>query len=421
MIIFNGEKYSCVSCIRGHRSSTCKHSERMLVKVRTRGRPAPVDVRKVILVDNDSRVCQNSEEECKCLMDKKTGCGCSSTDRQPILFLRAIATKKALLVDGNLKIMVTSESNTPNSEIKELSKNLPRDSCAFVSEDEFLLKHSVGERPSCCSSHEKINMDGFYEQSNLEEKFKNHFLTNSDASEPKRTDMQFPDDSVVELFTQKGAFLSSSCECDENNCPCGNCLIHRKEEELEHYLQELNQPLIPLGNAHLMTYSKPGTHSANYFADHHSQSHENHSQPNIYNASGTGQIKVKDIVSISELLVRGVLNYEWKRTTVINYKEKLIPSRYWWDFITAQIPIMTKNQLRYLDLLEWFDNLIRTYDSELLSYNEEDHEETYNYIRKESSTGINNVITEKDNHQDQKNNGDNNEVVNTTVFNQLLM
>ncbi|KAH3682958.1 hypothetical protein WICPIJ_006068 [Wickerhamomyces pijperi] len=40
MILVDGEKYACVQCIRGHRSSTCKHSHRPLVQVRSRGRPA---------------------------------------------------------------------------------------------------------------------------------------------------------------------------------------------------------------------------------------------------------------------------------------------------------------------------------------------------------------------------------------------
>ncbi|KAK9429986.1 hypothetical protein V1505DRAFT_393693 [Lipomyces doorenjongii] len=39
MLLVDGEKYACIRCIRGHRSSTCKHKERPLVQVRKRGRP----------------------------------------------------------------------------------------------------------------------------------------------------------------------------------------------------------------------------------------------------------------------------------------------------------------------------------------------------------------------------------------------
>ncbi|CDH55116.1 predicted protein [Lichtheimia corymbifera JMRC:FSU:9682] len=39
MIVINGTKYSCKSCIRGHRSSRCHHTDRLLVQVRKKGRP----------------------------------------------------------------------------------------------------------------------------------------------------------------------------------------------------------------------------------------------------------------------------------------------------------------------------------------------------------------------------------------------
>ncbi|KAK9472458.1 copper fist DNA binding domain-containing protein [Dipodascopsis tothii] len=39
MLLVDGEKYACIRCIRGHRSSTCKHTNRPLVQVRKRGRP----------------------------------------------------------------------------------------------------------------------------------------------------------------------------------------------------------------------------------------------------------------------------------------------------------------------------------------------------------------------------------------------
>ncbi|EGV62506.1 hypothetical protein CANTEDRAFT_114861 [Yamadazyma tenuis ATCC 10573] len=39
MIVKEEFKYSCIECIRGHRSSLCKHSERPLLQVRSKGRP----------------------------------------------------------------------------------------------------------------------------------------------------------------------------------------------------------------------------------------------------------------------------------------------------------------------------------------------------------------------------------------------
>lgn len=40
MINYDGQKYACVNCIRGHRSSSCDHTDRVLLQVRRRGRRA---------------------------------------------------------------------------------------------------------------------------------------------------------------------------------------------------------------------------------------------------------------------------------------------------------------------------------------------------------------------------------------------
>ncbi|KAK6458400.1 uncharacterized protein RJT20DRAFT_31395 [Scheffersomyces xylosifermentans] len=39
MILIDDVKYSCVECIRGHRSSSCRHHSRPLLQVRSKGRP----------------------------------------------------------------------------------------------------------------------------------------------------------------------------------------------------------------------------------------------------------------------------------------------------------------------------------------------------------------------------------------------
>lgn len=248
MIIFNGEKYSCVSCIRGHRSSTCKHSDRMLVKVRTRGRPAPLDIRKVILVDKDSRVSGDHAKDCESPQSSQSCCG---MNKQPILFLRAITTEKALLVNGDLKIMVTSESGTPDVSGSS-SRSKVDESCKFVSEHDFLLNHATGSN-SCCNSSSDEASTKYLDSATHEMKSEmNQSLSGDELMNSNDSNNHIYQDSIVELFTQKGAYLSTTCSCNEH-CQCENCLIHRKEEELEHYLQELNQPLINLGNAHLMT------------------------------------------------------------------------------------------------------------------------------------------------------------------------
>ncbi|PIA17647.1 copper-fist-domain-containing protein, partial [Coemansia reversa NRRL 1564] len=39
MILTDGQKYACTQCIRGHRASSCNHTDRPLNPVRRKGRP----------------------------------------------------------------------------------------------------------------------------------------------------------------------------------------------------------------------------------------------------------------------------------------------------------------------------------------------------------------------------------------------
>ncbi|KAI9276035.1 copper fist DNA binding domain-containing protein [Sporodiniella umbellata] len=38
-MLINGIKFACSTCVKGHRSSTCRHSERPLIEIRKKGRP----------------------------------------------------------------------------------------------------------------------------------------------------------------------------------------------------------------------------------------------------------------------------------------------------------------------------------------------------------------------------------------------
>ncbi|KAF8604777.1 copper-fist-domain-containing protein [Ceratobasidium sp. AG-I] len=39
MIFVNDKKYACETCIKGHRSSSCQHTERALFEIKKKGRP----------------------------------------------------------------------------------------------------------------------------------------------------------------------------------------------------------------------------------------------------------------------------------------------------------------------------------------------------------------------------------------------
>lgn len=55
MILVEGEKYACIQCIRGHRSSSCHHTDRPLVQIRSRGRPTNIETDRVVIFAKDAK------------------------------------------------------------------------------------------------------------------------------------------------------------------------------------------------------------------------------------------------------------------------------------------------------------------------------------------------------------------------------
>ncbi|SCU85274.1 LAMI_0C10682g1_1 [Lachancea mirantina] len=365
MIIYAGDKYACVSCIRGHRSSTCKHSDRMLVKVRTRGRPSAQTVRKVILVDADSQV--KPKEHSPTPM---TGCCPNSEvsmDNQPILFMRAASTKKALLVGGALRIMTEDESLQNDKKY------------SYVSESEYLRKYAPraspttglptnGESynylergsdihaqvPSQLSS--QVPEPQFRTKSCCSQKFNlveaPRSLSNATAelaSEHFKEPVN-DENSTVQLFTHKGLFLSTQCGCKDDSCFCDNCLLHRKEEEIESYISQSGVPLSTLGNGKV-TYPEESVSDITFDCKDNSESC----------STDLCLIHPQEVVPMNRLLLYGLFNTILKPKTLINYRQKLIPSKYWWSLLKEEVPAMSAAELSGLDILGSFDDILQTY------------------------------------------------------------
>ncbi|CAN6624463.1 hypothetical protein TRVA0_010S00188 [Trichomonascus vanleenenianus] len=62
MIIYEGEKYACLNCIRGHRSSTCDHKDRPLLQVRKRGRPQNNGTVRTAIIPDSECQCTATED-----------------------------------------------------------------------------------------------------------------------------------------------------------------------------------------------------------------------------------------------------------------------------------------------------------------------------------------------------------------------
>lgn len=384
MIIYDGEKYACVSCIRGHRSSTCRHTNRMLVKVRNRGRHASLDIRKVIIVDTESQVTpDDGSPSCEtCCESNGEGRECDKMNKQPILFLRTIKMQRAILVDGILQIIVDEK----DSQLEGSGTDKP--SFKYVSEKEFLRQNSIqmsgnNIRPSCsCSGNESVRKttDGLKTSPKIESgneiswkkpwshgttgkplNGEDEDLSNSTAldgqlccknSNNLTIDAQANPNSMVELFTHRGIYLSTQCSCEDDNCICSNCLLHRNEEELNSYIQRSGVPLTNLGEAQLANLPVNRSNDCRCSAEE-CQCDQCLEHPT-------------EIISFNKFVVFGILNVPLRRKTIINFKGKLIPSQYWWDFLKLQVPLMPEMQLDSLDILTWFEKIASTYNSQLV-------------------------------------------------------
>lgn len=354
MIIYDGEKYACASCIRGHRSSTCRHTDRMLVKVRNRGRHASMDIRKVIMVDTDSQVTpEEGSPSCdKCYEDSKSEC--DKMNRQPILFLRTKKTQRAILADGNLKIIVENDATAEDESGK------PHPPFKYISEKEFLRMHLVDEREPSCACKTRLKSKNNDEKvvppsEPPKETSKKAFVSAQNDAAKSALPLASDPRQMVELLTHRGLYLSTQCSCEEDHCLCANCLLHRNEEELSTYIQRSGVPLTNLGEAQLSNpmLMAPGTCECT---------------PEECECNGCPDHPGENI-SFNRLLLMGLLNAPLKRKTNIVYRGKLIPSQYWWDFLKLHIPLMGDSQVESLDIAGWFERILSIYEPQLTDAN----------------------------------------------------
>lgn len=331
----------------------------MLVKVRNRGRHASLDIRKVIIVDTDSQVTPDENSPaCEGCSEGGGDAGkeCGKMNKQPILFLRTIRTQKAVLIDGKLQIIV--EEDGPNNGAREGGKPAYK----YISEKEFLRQNSTAMRSSNakngCSCHNSGAKEdaGTVVEPKLELNEANSWKTAQESSPvPMMDGAQVEQDhgkQMFELLTHRGIYLSTQCSCKAGNCPCSNCLLHRNEEELNSYIQRSGVPLTNVGEAALASSTTlNNTNNCKCSAE------ECQCEDCLEHQS--------EIVPFNRIIFHGILNMPLKRKTLINFKGRLIPSQYWWDFLKLQVPLMTETQLDYIDVTNWFDKILSVYDSQL--------------------------------------------------------
>lgn len=91
MVLLNGVKYACERCIRGHRVSSCTHTDKPLTMIKPKGRPASqcLHCRELRKLRNTHSSCSCGKKGkspgqhlASCLCHKNSHCTCSSKDKK---------------------------------------------------------------------------------------------------------------------------------------------------------------------------------------------------------------------------------------------------------------------------------------------------------------------------------------------------
>lgn len=144
MVLIDGVKYACERCIRGHRVTTCTHTDQPLTKIKPKGRPASQcqhcrDQRKLKSL-HISCACKKSGHSINCY---KSSTGCTCYQNHKLKALDKSKKKDSKLpskeagVDIDLKNIAT-QNVSPPSDLKQNSQStseidykLPEDSLDF--------------------------------------------------------------------------------------------------------------------------------------------------------------------------------------------------------------------------------------------------------------------------------------------------
>lgn len=200
MILIENNKYLCIECIRGHRTSQCKHNSRPLLQVRSKGRPN----------------IQNNPSYRIAVFAKKYNEKSESIDVTEFSMKYIIDFKT-----GDIIGPYTSESS------KMFKPDSPKiDNNSFINSASCCGK--IG-KTSCGCKHGTSKSRILKTYLKTSKKWK--FISNN--SEAKRESLK---DEINKKLT--------NCECDEN-CQCEGCLIHNNKFEFN---EVFNLPDIPFEN-----------------------------------------------------------------------------------------------------------------------------------------------------------------------------
>ncbi|KAJ7177607.1 copper fist DNA binding domain-containing protein [Mycena filopes] len=78
-VLISSKKYACETCIKGHRSSACKHTDRPLFEIKKKGRP-------VTQCEHCRELRKTKQVHVKCICEAKEPPSPTKKKGEPLLF-----------------------------------------------------------------------------------------------------------------------------------------------------------------------------------------------------------------------------------------------------------------------------------------------------------------------------------------------
>ncbi|CAI5760386.1 unnamed protein product [Candida verbasci] len=200
MILIDNIKYACMECIRGHRSSSCKHHTRPLLQVRSKGRPVvyangnPNHRIAVFAEEIDETTPTNYEED---------SISCKS---QPIVILKCSSKQVIDLNSGELIGPYDESKTQPNILQKQQQPKIIINDDSFINTSSCCTpKISKGKSCNCCNNKKKSVNKSQIIKSYITKKL------NQDVQQN------------VELIPS--CTIPGTCCCNDD-CKCNGCEVH---------------------------------------------------------------------------------------------------------------------------------------------------------------------------------------------------
>lgn len=242
MILIDEVKYSCVECIRGHRSSLCYHHTRPLLQVRSKGRP------NVYANGNPNhRIAVFAEEVDASAIESK------SCKTNPVIILKASPKQVIDLITGQI-VGPYSETNTkPDASSRPPTPKICSESFINTS---TCCSGSITKKKCCCDTNKmgvnKSKILKTYLKKHMKEKsFSNlssgaisnsviaSLKSNSNYDSKRTVTSEMPkkepeinelwnfDQQVYDVVSVPSCSVAGFCGCGEG-CNCVGCAIHGK-------------------------------------------------------------------------------------------------------------------------------------------------------------------------------------------------